>query len=215
MSDGSTGRTFKFVGGRTCLDFTNTVGGRARETVRGSRAPKWVVVRDRFGGYEDLVAWARGAELLGDRDAARRLRLAEQSPAKAADTLARGIALREVIYNVFDAIVDGRAPAAEDVDALNRELDDARDHERLVYADKRFAWAWDDDASLESILWPVAASAAELLASGDMSRLRRCGGEQCGWLFLDTSRSGRRQWCDMSDCGNLAKVRRFRARRQQ
>jgi len=31
-------------------------------------------------------------------------------------------------------------------------------------------------------------------------------------MFLDTSRNGRRHWCDMKDCGNLAKVRRFRQR---
>lgn len=214
MSDGSGDGAFDFVGGRTCLDFTNTVGGRVRETGRGSRAPRWAVVRDRFGDYDDLVAWARGAGLLGDEDAAKRLRLARRSPAAADEALARAVALREVIYHVFDAVVDDRAPAAEDVDALNRALDEARDHERLVYADRRFAWAWDDDAALESILWPVAASAAELLASGNTSRVRRCGGEQCGWLFFDSSRSGRRQWCDMRDCGNLAKVRRFRERRR-
>jgi predicted RNA-binding Zn ribbon-like protein len=31
-------------------------------------------------------------------------------------------------------------------------------------------------------------------------------------MFLDISKNGRRQWCDMQDCGNLAKVRRFRQR---
>jgi predicted RNA-binding Zn ribbon-like protein len=30
----------------------------------------------------------------------------------------------------------------------------------------------------------------------------------------DNSRSRRRQWCDMADCGNLAKVRRFRERQR-
>jgi predicted RNA-binding Zn ribbon-like protein len=63
-------------------------------------------------------------------------------------------------------------------------------------------------------LWPVARSAAELLTSGDLARVGQCPGEECGWLFLDTSRAGRRQWCDMADCGNLAKVRRFRDQRR-
>jgi predicted RNA-binding Zn ribbon-like protein len=44
--------------------------------------------------------------------------------------------------------------------------------------------------------------------------VRQCGGESCGWLFLDTSRNRSRQWCDMRDCGNLAKVRRFRERQK-
>ena len=32
------------------------------------------------------------------------------------------------------------------------------------------------------------------------------------WLFLDTSKAGRRRWCDMADCGNAAKSRRHYAR---
>jgi predicted RNA-binding Zn ribbon-like protein len=33
-------------------------------------------------------------------------------------------------------------------------------------------------------------------------------------LFFDTSRNGRRAWCDMKTCGNLAKVRRFRSKQK-
>ena len=61
---------------------------------------------------------------------------------------------------------------------------------------------------------PVASSAAELLTSAALEDTRECDSEGCGWLFLDTSRSRRRRWCDMRDCGNLAKVRRFRERRR-
>jgi predicted RNA-binding Zn ribbon-like protein len=34
-------------------------------------------------------------------------------------------------------------------------------------------------------------------------------------MFLDTSRNRSRHWCDMKDCGNRAKVSRFRQRQQQ
>jgi len=63
-------------------------------------------------------------------------------------------------------------------------------------------------------LWPLSRSAAELLTSADLAFIRECQGEDCGWLFLDTSRNRTRRWCDMRDCGNLAKVRRFRRRRR-
>jgi hypothetical protein len=33
-------------------------------------------------------------------------------------------------------------------------------------------------------------------------------------VFEDTSRGGRRRWCDMQSCGNRAKVRRFRSRKR-
>ncbi|TIU06903.1 MAG: CGNR zinc finger domain-containing protein, partial [Mesorhizobium sp.] len=33
---------------------------------------------------------------------------------------------------------------------------------------------------------------------------------RCGWLFLDTSRGGKRRWCSMRTCGNREKVSRHR-----
>jgi predicted RNA-binding Zn ribbon-like protein len=43
-------------------------------------------------------------------------------------------------------------------------------------------------------------------------RLRHCAGDGCILHFLDSSRSGRRQWCSMDVCGNRAKARRHYAR---
>ena len=59
------------------------------------------------------------------------------------------------------------------------------------------------------MLWPVAWSAAELLAQGPLERIRECPGQDtCGWLFLDLSKNASRRWCDMRVCGNRAKARR-------
>ena len=46
-------------------------------------------------------------------------------------------------------------------------------------------------------------------------RLRICHGPNCSWLFIDSSKAGRRRWCDMGVCGNDAKSRRFHARLRQ
>jgi predicted RNA-binding Zn ribbon-like protein len=54
----------------------------------------------------------------------------------------------------------------------------------------------------------VLLDAADLLTSGAWRRLRQCEGETCGWLFPDRSKSGRRRWCSMADCGNREKARR-------
>jgi predicted RNA-binding Zn ribbon-like protein len=78
-----------------------------------------------------------------------------------------------------------------------------------------FDWLWTDvDEHLTSILWPVARAATTLLTSPDLARVRECAGDPCGWLFLDVSKNGSRRWCDMADCGNRAKARRYRARRK-
>jgi predicted RNA-binding Zn ribbon-like protein len=44
--------------------------------------------------------------------------------------------------------------------------------------------------------------------------LRVCANDDCRWAFEDTSRAGRRRWCDMTTCGNVAKARRYRARKK-
>jgi predicted RNA-binding Zn ribbon-like protein len=46
------------------------------------------------------------------------------------------------------------------------------------------------------------------LAGPRLDRVRRCANPECGWLFLDDSRAGKRRWCSMSSCGNRAKARR-------
>lgn len=54
-----------------------------------------------------------------------------------------------------------------------------------------------------------------VVASGTTGRLRVCANDDCRWAFEDTSRAGRRRWCDMTSCGNVAKARRYRARHKE
>src|SRR5580704_15548830 len=51
-------------------------------------------------------------------------------------------------------------------------------------------------------------AAGDLLAGPRLDRVRRCANPECGWLFLDDSRAGKRRWCSMQSCGNRAKARR-------
>jgi predicted RNA-binding Zn ribbon-like protein len=197
----------KRVGGRLCLDFINTVQGR--EPGPGGVA---TVIGERLVSYDALVRWATLADALTPAEGDSLRHAAAARPAEAAETLARCRAVRDAMCRIFASVVEGRAPVPADVAALNDELRRARAREHLEAAPV-WRWRWDDDAgALERMLWPVVASAAELLTEGDLARVRQCPGSACGWLFYDSSRSGRRQWCDMADCGNVAKVRRFRQR---
>jgi predicted RNA-binding Zn ribbon-like protein len=193
----------KFIGGRVCLDFVNTVGGRAGGAV----------IRDKIGGYDDLLGWSLLAGSL-DRAAARRLAgLSGLRRRQAAGVLKRAIRLREALYRILKRVLHHRRPAAADADVLRAELAMARANQRLSTHGRRFIWTFPQRTeALDSVLWPVTLSAAELLTSDDLGRLGQCGGAGCGWMFLDTSRNRRRRWCDMQDCGNRAKVRRFRTK---
>jgi predicted RNA-binding Zn ribbon-like protein len=207
--------TMKMVGGRLCLDFVNTVGGRESDPAAKKGAPDAVIIlRDKLNDYWDLLAWSQRAGLVSEGQAQALIRESKRLEDEAAGVFLRAVALREAIYRICKALMQQRPPRTADIELLNEELREARRHERLSPAVGRgFVWQWvDTKGALDRMLWPVVSSAAELLSEGDLTRLRECGGEECHWLFEDTSKNRRRQWCDMQDCGNLAKVRRFRTR---
>ena len=207
-------KDFKLLGGHASLDFVNTVGAWVTDAASTStRDYKDAGIREKLSDYSDLVSWSRSAGLLTEKDMKELLRAAEEQPRAAAAVVKRAHNLRSALYRLFKSVVENWSPDQVNIDCLNEELHIARVHQRLLSAGNKLEWNWDSaDEALDRVLWPVVLGAAELLSSGDLSRLRQCGGEECGWLFLDTSRNRSRQWCKMSDCGNLAKVRRFRRR---
>ena len=180
-----------------CLDFVNTVDWRKSDRPEDSLA-----------GYADLVKWARRAGALSEGDARRLLREAASRPGEAAAAFSRGTDLREAVYRILSAAASGRREDAADLGILNDRLSEALSRLRVVPQAGTFAWGWDDGGALGRVLWPVARSAAELLVSDELSRVRECAGEGCGWLFVDASRNRLRRWCDMKSCGNRAKARR-------
>lgn len=193
----------RMLGGRLCLDFANTVDLRHGEHPR-----------EYLGQYPDLVAWARYAGVLTVDEALDLLGAAARDPDSALRTYRRAIALREATYRIFSAIADVRQPPESVLGVLNMELTRAMARARLVVRGESLTWAWTrDDEALDRMLWPVVWSAAELLTSDELDRVKECpGADGCGWLFLDTSKNRSRQWCAMDGCGNRAKARRHYAR---
>jgi predicted RNA-binding Zn ribbon-like protein len=205
----------KGVGGRLCLDFVNTVQSRVHEPGAGrTKDYRDRIVGERLESYESLTEWAALAGAVTDREARALARQAASHLPAAASVLKRCLAAREAMYRLFKAGIEDWAPGRDDLAAFNHEVRIARAHEQLV-ASPRFGWEWDRSSdALDRVLWPIVRSAVDLLTSPDLARVGQCPAADCGWLFLDTSRAGRRQWCDMADCGNLAKVQRFRQRRR-
>lgn len=204
----------RLIGGRLCLDFINTVDGRKNDSPRReSGSVNSLVLGDKLGEYSDLVEWSRHSGIVTATEAGRLIQASKRNADEARDVLDRAIALREALYRICKATMTDRRPQRVDLETVNDELLGARTHERLTHVADGFTWEWvGSEAALDRMLWSIAHSAAELFTAGDLSRLRECGGEECGWLFEDTSRNRSRHWCHMQDCGNLAKVRRFRTR---
>lgn len=193
--------TLKPVGGASCLDFVNTASARDTGTPN-----------ERLHSYADLLAWATRVEVLGDADAHALLAQAVAHPDDAEVVLRRAKELREALFHLFDAVIHETAPAPAALDVLNAHVATSYPHLRLVMDKAGFSWSWESSLRLDSVLWPVVRSAAEVLLSAELDRVRICEGEHCGWLFVDRSKNRSRRWCDMQECGNVAKVRRYRRR---
>lgn len=192
----------QLVGGRPCLDFINTEG------LERNGPP------ERLPSYEALVQWSVLVGVIDQAAADRLIRGATRSGSAAANVLERAVELREAMYRIFAATIDGTTPTKADRTILDVELGRALAHLRAVPADQKWDWQFVDGDELDSILWPLTRDAADLLTSRDIDRMRECSGTNCAWLFVDQSRNRSRRWCDMAECGNRSKARRFYRRQK-
>jgi predicted RNA-binding Zn ribbon-like protein len=184
-----------FVAGHVALDFVNTAEERGDPRAE-----------DVLRSPADLRIWGRRYGLIG-------------ASAKAADDraeLERALELRELLYRVFSAWAHARPTAPRDLERLGALAADGYRAGQLRAAgngDGHVEWRWSR-SDLASVRHVVATSAVELLRSGP-ARLKQCPGDQCGWLFLDTTKRGNRRWCQMRECGQEAKDERRRRRRNE
>ena len=193
------------IGSELAFDFTNTSSGRG-----GARHI------DHLRTPEHLLMWARHAKMLTPRDGGYLAKRLAANPALGAQLLDRALALREVIYAIGIACARGRRPRSELVDALAHVHAAAILKARLSPCEANFAWVWHpEDGVIEAILGPIALSALTMLSQADLTRVKQCGGEHCGWLFFDTTKNKRRRWCEMEVCGNRAKQKAHRARTER
>jgi predicted RNA-binding Zn ribbon-like protein len=195
----------ELAGGALALDFANTVGGtHVRPT------------HDHLRSSRDIVDFGTLAGGLEPRLAKRLLQRAAREPKRAEAVYELGVSLREAIWAVFSALASGEAPRDADLDLIGDAAAAGAARSRLLYDREGIGWSLpSDEDELERPLWEIARSAAELLTSGQRDRVKECASETCEWVFLDQSRNRSRRWCDMSDCGNRAKARRFQAKRRR
>jgi predicted RNA-binding Zn ribbon-like protein len=189
---------FDLSGGNLALDFANSVSRRD--------SPEKTV--DHITSYHDLISFARQTAIVSAEEANALDRRAECHSRGAAQSLREAVALREPMFRIFLALANGKAPSSHDVGLIDEAARDALRHRHIVREDTEYRWQWNDDLSLERIAWPIAQSAAELLTSPELKKVRECEAGDCYWLFLDNSRNRSRRWCSMEACGNREKARR-------
>ncbi|MGC4940476.1 CGNR zinc finger domain-containing protein [Kribbella sp. DT2] len=115
-------------------------------------------------------------------------------------------ALRETAYEVLQPLAVGEEP--DNVAELRELLVAAVGRARIVQLNP-LRWQADDAVT------ELTLAAWRLLEDEDLSRLRQCQDNDCGWLFLDRSKNGSRRWCSSGDCGNRARAKRHYQRTRE
>jgi predicted RNA-binding Zn ribbon-like protein len=178
-------RAFQAISGHRALDLLATLRDRHREPTECLRVPA------------DLDRWLAGVELRletaathDDLDAARRL--------------------RELVYGLVRAQLDGAPPANAELQELNKW---ARGQALAPQINPTFELSWV--GSVEAALTAVAHGAIDLLATPERALIRECSAApECSRIYLDRSPGRRRRWCQMETCGSSAKMRAYRSRQR-
>lgn len=189
---------FDLSGGHPALDFANTVSRRDSPEKRV----------DHIGSFQDLISFAGQSRLISSQQAEALGREAQVNQRGAAQALRKALSLRETLFRTFLLLAGGKPASSEDIGLIEKWAVEALRRRRIERVSGGYTWEWDTRPGLERVWWPIAQSAAELLTSGDLTKVRECEAPDCEWLFLDTSRNHSRRWCAMTSCGNRAKARR-------
>src|SRR5258707_6363434 len=116
LAEGRAG-SLHLIGGKLCLDFANTASGRGTDQRL-----------EQLRSYGDLVAWSAHAGLLEPADAAGLAGQAMLDPASGQAVLARALALRDAVYEVFRTIPASTPPPHPAAATLHPGLDPAPVH---------------------------------------------------------------------------------------
>ena len=177
------------VGGRICLDFLNTANWTEDGTVGV----------ERLTSVADLDTWIKAADL--------QCRGATSQQELEGTILQFRASLRRVILSA----VQNTNPRMVDIALINAAAQLPGNQAPLEIAQDGFAVA-----ASSPLAYGLALSAIAMLTDErEISRVKMCPGSGCGWMFLDESANGRRQWCSMEMCGNREKARRHYARNRK
>ena len=181
-----------FIGGHPALDLTNTVFTRHMPEAEN----------DLLNSPRDVGNWLHVAGLgtKAQADAVSGI------PAPALMESVRE--LREASFSIFNALAAGTPPATEAMGLLFERAANGLSAGGLALAQTEGTpqiVRFDDPVAIVALLATISIEAYFVLPR---ERLHAC--PRCGWLFVDTSRGGKRRWCSMQTCGNREKSSRYK-----
>jgi predicted RNA-binding Zn ribbon-like protein len=184
------GGSFRFDGGAVVVDFAHS-GGEGR-----------YAVFETLHRPRDLADWLAAPPL----DLPRSLAVSD-------DDLVAARSARTAFHTLLQATAHGRPAPRAAVTVVNRVAAPPPLASKLGTAGGD-GWVrrWAPPVTVEAVLSTLARELIDILSGPLAERVHECGSDNCGLIFVDTSRSGARRWCSMARCGNRQKVRAFRSR---
>lgn len=173
---------FEFIADRPVLDFVATVAERGHTDLEHLTSPG------------NLTDWVDQSGLV---DAAQ--------PVSETD-LRRARKVRDAMFRLVQALIDGHAPASADRALVNNAA--ALPPPRIRLDNNGI----HRTGNLDAVLGLLARDCLDLYDSPDRNALRWCADEHCTRPFVDRSRGSRRRWCGMRGCGDRAKAAAYRQR---
>ena len=154
----------RLVGGNLALDLVNTRTG----------PPEGPWSDDALTSYPELVAWAVYAGAMTEAEAGRLRRDARADPGDAQVALARALATRDHLDDIFRAIANGAPPKQGALAALRDDEVEALAHARPEVAGA-LTWSWQDDRTLLRPVHPAVHAAVELLTHTGLAHVKAAG----------------------------------------
>jgi len=191
--------------GELCLDFVNTVDWRYNITRK----------KETLKDFSALVSWSKQGGILEEKTTQVLFKKALEQPNKAEQVYEKTIELRELLYRIFSSMATTGQASNHDLSIFNKYLADSMGKSCcLIPSNNGFVWSFCSGTdSMDLFLDPIIKSAADLLVSPHLKRIKKCADDACGWLFMDMSRNNSRRWCSMKNCGNRAKAHRHYLRK--
>jgi predicted RNA-binding Zn ribbon-like protein len=157
-------------------------------------------LEDKLAEPDAAAAWLTGRGLLGEGE--------PLTPADVRQAQSMREALRKLLLAHNGAPLDSAA-----VDTVNNA---AKSAELVVQFDEHGEAALVPvRPGIDGALGRLIAIAYRAMSEGTWERLKACPEDRCEWAFYDWSKNRSATWCDMATCGNRAKARAYRERRQR
>lgn len=175
-------------GGLLCLDFINTISDYTEDE------PVNYITNE-----EEWLTWLKRVKLIdGDFCGFE----------KDSFSIDKILSVRETLYKLFASYVREEVIEKKILSQFNKDFSWMNKHLKFISQGNEITEILDyNKLSANDYLLPIIQSAKDLLVSKDLKHVKEC--PNCGWIFLDKTKSNTRRWCNMKACGNKIKTQKY------